>query len=121
MSQTFLYIAAVTVLSIMSFSTVAKASIIPNGKNLDGSNISQVDGSNRYSGGDEDFNSNRKTLENATTFDIGAIGGNGRLLNGVNLKDRVSQVKTSEQTGLTLSNRDFSSIQVEGGRLVGIR
>jgi hypothetical protein len=49
---------------------------------------------------------------------------NGLSANGVQLNGQSSQViarQASRQTGLTLSSANFSSIRVEGGRLVGIK
>ena len=49
---------------------------------------------------------------------------NGLSANGVQLNGQSSQViarQASRQTGLTLSSPNFSSIRVEGGRLVGIK
>jgi hypothetical protein len=53
-----------------------------------------------------------------------ALTMNGLSANGVQLNGESSQVtapQASRQTGLTLSSPNFSSIRVEGGRLVGIK
>jgi hypothetical protein len=138
MLKRFLVITSVAALSVVCFSNTAHAALSSNGGGLFGQGNGT--GLNGFQLNGIRLNGSGLFGPNGISLNGGGLfgGGNGNGLNGCQLNGngwgvsngfRLNGTKlnnngnslTSQKTGLTLSSDKFTSIRVEGGRLVGVQ
>jgi uncharacterized protein YjbI with pentapeptide repeats len=117
-NRRFLVITAITALSIVTLTPIAEAGGSLNGTQLNGSNLNgreingvKLNGSNLNGSNLNGANLNGSNLNGANL--------NGRNVNGQEIQN--SAVPISQETGMLLSSPEFTEIQVEEGRLVGVK
>ncbi|MEP0871532.1 pentapeptide repeat-containing protein [Trichocoleus desertorum AS-A10] len=129
----FLAIVALTALSVTAFSSNANAGLAVNGlafngTQLNGSNLNGVT-LNGISVNGVRMNGTSVNGSNLNGSNLNGSNLNGSNLNGANLNGRNvngeenqnAAVAASSETGMVLSSPEFTEIQVEEGRLVGVK
>lgn len=113
MNSRFLVIVALTALSVATFSPNAKAGLAVNGLAFNGTQLngSNLNGSN--------LNGSNLNGANLNGSNLNGVNLNGRNMNGP--ENQNTAVTTSQETGMVLSSPEFTEIQVEEGRLVGVK
>ena len=108
MKKRFLVITAIAALSIVTLTPIAEAGGSLNGTQLNGSNLNG-----------REINGVKLNGSNLNGSNLNGANLNGRNVNGQEIQN--SAVPISQETGMRLSSPEFTEIQVEEGRLVGVK